>query len=163
MTLQEFVTDCSEAAAKVFHLRGQLSPMWHAVTRAGEYLMISSPHPDKDTVAALMRALFELRDVTRYVFIDEAWQLDVKRRPGEDVEALTARVRNFGGTVQGHPDRVEVLMSSGEDETAGMVTARRVIIRPQHGKAFLGPLEIYTPELSEGRMVGMLPKRGTRQ
>lgn len=35
--------------------------------------------------------------------------------------------------------------------------------RPPHGKAYLGPLEIDTPDSSEGRMIGMLPRRGTRQ
>jgi hypothetical protein len=163
MTLQEFVTGCSEAAAKVFHLTGRISPMWHAVTREGEHLMTPSPCYDKDTAVALMRALFELRDVVRYVFIDEAWTVEVKRRPGEDVEALNERSRQLGGTLADHPDRVEVLLLSGEDETAGLCTARRVIHRPPHGKAYLGPLEIDTPNRSEGRMVGLLPQRGTRQ
>jgi hypothetical protein len=163
MTLQEFITRCSEAAALMFDLRGRVSPMWHAVTREGEHLIIPSPHPDKDAAVTLMRALFELCDVVRYVMIDEAWTVEVKRRPGEDVEALNERGRQLGGTLADHPDRVEIVILSGEDETAGWCTARRVIIRPQHGKPYLGPLEIDVFEVSEGRMVGLLPQRGTRQ
>jgi len=163
MTLHEFITGCSDAAAKVFHLRGHLSPMWHAVTRAGEHLMTPSPSDDKDTAVALMRAMFELSDVVRYVFIDEAWQVEVARRPGEDVDALTARSRKLGGSLKDHPDRVEIVVLNGEDEIAGICVARRVIHRPPHGKAYLGPLEIATPASSEGRMVGLLPQRGTRQ
>jgi hypothetical protein len=135
MTLQEFVTGCSEAAAKVFHLRGHISPMWHVVTRDGKHLMTPSPCPYKDDAVA----------------------------PGEDVEALNARSRMLTGSLAHHPDRVEVLMLSGEDENTGLCTARRVIHRPPHGKAYLGPLEIDTPTSSEGRMVGLLPQRGTRQ
>jgi transcriptional regulator with XRE-family HTH domain len=163
MTLQEFVTGCSEAAANVFQLRGHISPMWHCVTRAGEHMITPSPSDNKDTAVALLRAAFELHDVVRYVFIDEAWQVNVTGRLGEDAEALSARGRKLGGTLQDHPERVEVLLLAGEDETAGMCTARRVIIRPPHGKAYLGPLEIDTPGFSEGRMIGLLPQRGTRQ
>jgi hypothetical protein len=79
------------------------------------------------------------------------------------VEALNERGRQLGGTLADHPDRVEIVILSGEDETAGWCTARRVIIRPQHGKPYLGPLEIDVFEVSEGRMVGLLPQRGTRQ
>jgi hypothetical protein len=163
MTLQEFVTGCSEAAAKVFHLRGQISPMWHAVTRAGEHLMTPSPSNDKDYTVALLRAAFELHDVVRYVFIDEAWPLDLKRLPEEDLQALMTRGRSFGGLLDRTPERVEVLLLMGEDETSGVCTARRVIVRPPHGKAYLGLLEIVTPKVSEGRMIGLLPQRGARQ
>jgi hypothetical protein len=166
MTLQEFVTGCSETAAKVFHLRGHISPMWHAVTRDGEHMMTPSPCPYKDDAMALMRAMFELHDVVRCCFIQEAWQIVLKLEPGEDMEALYARARSslIAGSLQDQPhDHVEVLDLSGEDETAGLCTARRVIIRPHNGKPYLGPLEIVTPETAEGRTIGMLPQRGTRQ
>lgn len=164
MTLQEFIVGCSYTAAKVFQLRGKLSPMWHAITRDGQHLMVPSPHPDKDAAVTLMRALFELRDVVRYVLINEAWTVEVEQRwPGEEVEALNERSRQLGGILADHPDRVEVLMLIGEDETAGLCTARRVIHRPPNAKPYLGPLEIDEFEVSEGRLVGLLPQRGTRQ
>jgi len=39
----------------------------------------------------------------------------------------------------------------------------RYILRPEHGKPSLSPLQIDRWDNSEGRFVGLLPQRGTRQ
>lgn len=161
MTLQEFIVGCSDAAAKVFHLRGRISPMWHVVTRDGEHLMMNH---DKDTAVALIRVAFELHDVVRYVFISEAWQVELKTIPGESFAESAARARELHAEpLANHSEGFEVLDLTGEDEAAGLITARQRIIRPTRSAAYLGPLEIVTPDFSEGRMVGLLPQRGTRQ
>jgi hypothetical protein len=51
-------------------------------------------------------------------------------------------------------------MLQGEDEQEGMLSGRRNIIRGK-GKPKLGPLQIERFNNSQGRMVGLLPKRGT--
>jgi hypothetical protein len=180
MTLQEFIRVCSEAAAKMFHLRGQISPMWIAVTRAGERLMAPSPRPDNDEAVAMLRAIFEQRDVVRCVFIYAAWQIEFKRIPGESFGESAARARDEGWAVElnripgesfgesaararGFQASFEVLSLTGEDEAAGLITARQRIIRPPRSAAYLGPLEISTPNASEGLWAGLLPQRGARQ
>ena len=70
--------------------------------------------------------------------------------------------------VRNHPDRVEVLMFQGEDRDAGQMSMQRKIIRPANSKARLGPpdwlFDKNTHNIqSEGRMVGLLPVRGTKQ
>ena len=71
-----------------------------------------------------------------------------------------------------HPDRVEVVQLQGEDQECGQLMAQMRIIRPASGKPYLKPMEwlIDLPFIprgatvqSEGRMVGVLPVRGTRQ
>jgi hypothetical protein len=77
-------------------------------------------------------------------------------------EGGLARINRYG--VRNHPDRIEAVAISGEDCECGMRTAHRKIIRPKHGKPYLGPLEM-TPrcDRSEGRMVGLLPVKGKMQ
>jgi hypothetical protein len=145
-----------------FATYGEISPMWHAVTSSDETII--EPHPiylvDKDIAMALVRAFFDARDVVRYVYIGEAWTLNtlVKR---EEVDAL------MRDGIADHPGRVEIVQLQGEDRECGQIK----IIRPKEGKPYLGPLETVGDLIpasehisqSEGRMVGVLPVRGTRQ
>jgi hypothetical protein len=60
-----------------FRKRGRIFPMYHVVKADGaQEAMQAPPLEDKDEAMALMRAYFELFDIKRYVFIDEAWRLD---------------------------------------------------------------------------------------
>jgi hypothetical protein len=94
--------------------------------------------------------------VVRYVFIDEAWQLETTITDRDKIDRIHRRgIRN-------HPDRREILMYQAEDET-GSVTAHRVITRPPNRKPQLGPLEFFRSQQSEGRLVGMLPVKGAAQ
>jgi hypothetical protein len=86
-------------------------------------------------------------------------------RPEEQEDIL-------GNGLSEHPDRVEVVQIQGEEHEYGRIIASRAIIRPRIGRPHLGPLEMvndlpFIPRdavvQSEGRMVGMLPVRGTRQ
>jgi hypothetical protein len=164
--LRDLITFASEFCDRQFAAKGVIYPRWHAVTSSGEQFYETSPLLDKDLAVAMIRALFDLRDVVRYVFIDEAWTLSRMVQPGEE-----AKVQREG--LSKHPDRVEVVMISGEDRECGQLMLHRNIIRPAKGKPYLGPL-LSLDELpfmpqgghvdqSEGRMVGLLPKRGTMQ
>jgi len=156
----------SDFCAKRFAKTGEIAPMWHAVTSGGEHLY--EPHPrasDKDTAMALIRAWFEIRDVVRYVYMGEAWTVE---RVLTDAEV--AAMDRDG--VASNPDAIEVVMFQAEDSDFGMLTAHRKIIRPRGVKAYLAPLQMldelpHVPRgaaiQSEGRMVGLLPARGTKQ
>ena len=144
---------------------GAIKPIWYAVTLSGDSI-ITPPlagAQDKDESIAMIRELFESRDVVRYLFIDEAWTLDT---PVERAEL--GRIEREG--LRNHPARVEVVMFTGEDYEAGLILAQRRIFRPQGGKAYLGPLSMQgelpamaggerTVEITGG-MVGLLPNWG---
>jgi hypothetical protein len=164
--LRAMLAHASAFCEKHFALKGEIAPMWHAITSDGRTVI--EPHPvelGKDLAAAMMRTFFDLRDVVRYVYIGEAWTLDRMIKP-EEYEEI------FRKGLSEHPDRVEVVQLQGEDRDYGQIIAARKIIRPKKGKPYLGPLEDINdlPHIpagasvqSEGRMVGMLPVRGTRQ
>jgi hypothetical protein len=153
---------CDMAFAK----KGEIAPMWHAITSTGGTII--EPHPTylgKDMAAAMIRAVFDYADVVRYVYVGEAWTLQRMIRPEEHEEI-------FRKGLAEHPDRVEVVQLQGEDHEYGQIIGQRKIIRPAGGKPYLGPLQMihdlpFVPQgatvQSEGRMVGMLPVRGTRQ
>jgi hypothetical protein len=163
--LRAMIDDASQFCAKQFARKGEVLPLWHAVAGDGEQLILPPPCEDKDAAAALIRALFELRDVRRYVYMSEAWTLARRIEPDE-----FARIQHAG--VSAHPERIEVVMLMGEDRDCGQIMAERRIVRPANRRAYLEPLRtlIDLPRVprdstirSEGRLIGLLPVRGTRQ
>jgi hypothetical protein len=157
--LREMIAFASEGSEVSFKKTGMVAPLWFGVTASGESFDLEPPHPDKDFSIAMIRAYFALRNVVRYVSISEAWTIE--RALSDDEVAWIA---THGG-VAAHPDRIEVVMINGEDRDAGLLTAQRRIIRPPRGRAYLAPLEIQDRtdiKQSSGRMVGLLPARGTR-
>jgi hypothetical protein len=153
LTLCDFVTAIDTAVAPIFDAEGEIFPMWHIVTASGTHEVLPSMGCDKDVMAIVARNYFKQNNVVRYVFIDEAWQV-------ETTETDMDKVLRTG--VESHPDRVEVLMYSAEDDS-GHVTARRVITRSKRGKPKLGPLQFEASKWCAGRFVGLLPQRGTIQ
>jgi hypothetical protein len=163
--LHELLTFASGQCDKLFAQEGVIYPMWHAITSTGDTLIETPPFENKDLAVAMIRALFDLRDVVRYVFVDEAWTLSRLLRPDEEEWVSREGISK-------HPDRVEVVMIQGEDRDCGQIVLHRDIIRPAKGKPYLGPLQSlddlpYMPHggsvaQSEGRMVGLLPVRGVR-
>lgn len=150
-----------------FAAHGEITPMWHAVTSEGETII--EQHPGflgKDIAMVLIRAFFDAKDVVRYVYIGEAWTLKEMIKP-EDAEAI------MRDGIANHPDRLEIVQLQGEDAECGQIMGQREIIRPESGWPYLGPLVMIAdlPSIphgarlsaSEGRMVGVLPARGTRQ
>jgi hypothetical protein len=164
--LRAMLAYASDFCERRFAEHGEIVPMWHAVTASGENIIQPRPPLDKDTAVAMIRALFEIRNVVRYVFFDEAWTLLKLVGPDE-----MARIDRDGLAI--HPERVEVVVFQGEDAEWGQITAQRKIIRPAAGKPYLAPLELLEdlahlpPDRgaiqSSGRMVGLLPVRGTKQ
>ena len=156
MTLHDFIIFVDERVTVVYQTLGEIQPMWHAVTASGEHRILPSPDMHKDTAAILMREYFKLHDVKRYVFIDEAWQLETPVIDENEMREIARR------GLEHHPDRIEVLSYQAEDDS-GLITAQRVITRLPSGKGQLGRLEFTQSQQSEGRLVGMLPVKGTVQ
>ena len=157
--LRKMIDFASQFCERMFAMKGEIHAQYHAVPAQGAHF-IHVPTGDKDTAVAMTRALFELRDVVRYIFFAEAWTV-AKPIGDEELKRMMKR-----GGVSMHPERVEIIMLQGEDREAGMIMAQRRIIRTGK-RAHLGPLEwqdIKGPgRSSEGRMVGLLPVKGMRQ
>jgi hypothetical protein len=158
--LRGMVHHASHFCQRCFALRGEIAPMWHYVTSSGEQFLELQPPGNKDVAMAMIRVLFDLHDAVRYVYMGEAWTLT---RINEPIE-----LDRHGGIAE-HPDRIEIVQLQGEDATCGTMIAQHRIIRPANCKPHLAPLEIIVDPSntrglgSEGRMVGVLPVRGTRQ
>lgn len=162
MTLEQFMREASDRVESIFAIRGELVAMVDAVDRNGERHIIALPIPEggKDRAIALLRAELELRDIVRFVLMTEAWAVHAKPDAVEHATKLANESR-----LEEHPDRVEIVAFTAEDEKEGVLVGRRLIIRGAV-RPHLGPLEIDNPtEITEhaGRMIGLLPRRGKVQ
>lgn len=152
-TLREFIASASESIEAVFDHSGEIEPVWHCVKADGTEFLVRPPCVDKDLAVTLLRSAFRMMEVRRCLFISEAWTAQGDR---SEVERWIAN----GRSLSEHPDREEIVMFSGEDECMSL-SAHRRILRPANGKASLGPLRFLDDiTISEGRLVGMLPRRG---
>lgn len=156
--LNDLLEHASMFVEKAFKHQGVIHPLWIAVDRSGGQVVVPPPVPfttvaSKDYATMVVRAMFEVTGVTRYVFVAESWLL---AGPGIDLE----HDQQHG--ISRHPDRQEVINMMAESETAGLVMAWRHIIRPAKGKAKLGPLVIEqrVGMTIEGRLASMLPQKG---
>lgn len=155
--LKELIAFASVQAEKIFRKTGVISPMYHTIKANGDTLIVTPPMDvSKDMAVALIKALFVLENIDRYVFIDEAWILDDRKgpRPDRDYDKIARE------GLEHHPDRREIIMFAAKDRRGGIQTASRFILRPEHGKASLAPLVMDDLDYaeSEGRMVGLLSR-----
>jgi len=151
-TLEEFVKDVDEKIVMIFEEMGVVYAMWHIVPREGREIFVPSPTVENKAVLdKVMRAFFEKIDAVRFALINEAWTLT-----GADDDELNEAMLTG---LKDHPDRVEVVCYTAEDEM-GRVLGMRSIIREKGKKPRLGPLSVERVKFSEGRFVGMLPQRG---
>lgn len=164
--LDKLIDHASAFCDRTFAIQGEIAPMWHAVNSRGEHkIMLHPVELGKDLAAAMIRAWLELEDAVRYIYMGEAWTIDQRTQN----EALQAEIMAMAraGKLHEHPDRLEIVQIQGEDHEVGQILVQRRIIRPRNRKPYLGPLEMVVEPgdgvQSEGRMIGMLPARGTRQ
>ena len=155
--LKKIIESASDWADAVFAQTGEILPMWHAITAAGNNIIVPALIHDKDAQAEAIRAFFKEHDVAICVFITEAWTTKVDNEMARRAMAWM----NSGKSLETFPDREEVLMFSGED-ASGTLSAHRKIIR-NGGQPKLGPLEWFEDDAAVGRFVGLLPQRGTVQ
>ena len=158
--LNKLLEHASMFVEHAFRHQGRIHPMWIARDRNGRELIVPPPVPfvdlaAKDYATGVVRSMFAIAGVTRYVFVAKSWILLAEDAP-IDKEAVQQR------GISDHPSRREVVNMTAESEAGGMILAWRYIIRPPRGKAKLGPLivEQRSGMTVEGRMSSMLPRKG---
>jgi hypothetical protein len=127
--------------------------MYLAVDDKGQDYLIPAPPLPKDISVALVRKALEEFGAVRVLMVDEAWCAS----GGPETEELVRR----HGSVEHTPGRTEVIYYHAEDETEGVLAASREIVRDERGAPSLGPLTFTPSGNASGRMVGMLPRRGS--
>jgi hypothetical protein len=156
MTLKELIEFASRSCESIFKVNGEIAPMYHMRDGDGANLIWQPDHPDKDVIVAAARLIMREHNIQSYVFIDEAWILEINRalKPGE-AEEIERFCDEFG--VRNHPDRREVLMFYAENKSGERLQANRPIVRPEHGKPKLMPLRFpWQDGEARGRMTGLL-------
>lgn len=157
MTNKQTLIELADKSATGFFLQyGEFSAKYHCITKDGKQLLLPAPPGDKDQSVAIAKLLFKQFSVTCYVFISEAWTLEIEASiPDAEVNQMMSE------GLSRHPQRQESLVYLAED-LQGVLSARRSIVRK--GKhVSLGDLKFDTDiTQSEGRMVGLLPMEGTR-
>jgi hypothetical protein len=162
--LRVMIERASRYAEKAVVDSGGIATMWHAVTEDGRDVILPPPPKcDKDITAFLVRAVLQNIGAVRVVFIDECWTI---RFEGALAEMALADIESWlaeHGTLEDYEGRSEIVSFTAEDIDGCMLTGMREITRHNDGTMTLGPLQIDRPEYSEGRFVGMLEPKGTRQ
>jgi hypothetical protein len=154
ITLKEIIQHLGEKCEWFMAQQGFVTPMYHIVTRDGFHLILAPPDKNKNIAVEKIRILLKLVDAVLYGFCDEAWMASYT--PEEVQDPTIARPED-------RPNREEIVLIQAECEREGELTARRKIIRTKGKPPVLGPLEIDRYDQSSGRMVGILPQRGTVQ
>jgi hypothetical protein len=138
----------------LFEAHGEIDPQWFVEIKGRLQLMPQPPAPFdmpgpfyKEAIFEQVRHFFRERNVTRYVYLNEAWTVE-----GEKGSAAPV------GSLANHPERREVVGITAEDQNETLMVTRE-IVRPADGTPFLRPLgEITRPDTVEGRQFGLLPR-----
>ncbi len=155
--LAKQLMDFAEKAARTFFDQvGELRPLYHFIDSDGKHAIFTvPPYLDKNEYVELAKYILARENAAAYVFINEAWTVEAR---GDDADRV---LREYKGSLEYAPGRREVVLLSAEDER-GMIHGQLEIIRPKDRKPYLGPLQIYDYGAVEGRMVGLLPVKGSR-
>jgi hypothetical protein len=162
--LDALIRRVSRMAEQMFDKQGDIDLIWLVETVSGEQQIIVSPviAPSalsagdyKDKLAAKMRETFADLDVVRYAHAMECWTVDAEMTE----EQFALHYAALGYTLANHPNRREVVLCEAEDGTE-VLTAVRDIVRPAHGKPYLGKLgAIERRRGLYGRWIGLLPSK----
>jgi hypothetical protein len=155
VTLDALLRRVSRLAEEQFgKFGGLLGPLWLFETPDQQRRVICTPMdiPDgmtrnevKDKQAEFLRGHFKELGVFRYAHAAEVWIKETK-------DAAPPI-----GSLADDPNRQEVLWIDACDGR-GTIYAYREIIRPAHGKPYLGKLgEIVRADNASGRFYGLLP------
>jgi hypothetical protein len=148
--LDAMLRRASRMAEQMFNEDGEVTMFWLIETAAGEQLTLVTPMAFPPGISAVeaklrlrekLRELFKERDVVRYASAMEAW---------------TVERGDHQGPVAQHPQRREIIIISVDDGVE-FIVAPRDIIRPPHGKAYLGKLgTIVKQSAPKGRFTKLL-------
>ena len=162
--LDAFVRRLSTAAERLFFKNNcVLAPFFVGHKPDGDVVTLAiNPDLSKDEAACRMRFAAKHLELVRCAYVDEACTAQVSYSDERRAEAEIAIMNRIG--VKNHPERREVIIIAAEDYVTGSLMGLRYILRPEHGKPTLSPLKIdHNWKQSEGRFVGLLPPRGTKQ
>lgn len=165
--LDAFVRRLSTVAERLFFKNNcVLAPFFVGHKPDGEVVTLAiRADLTKDEEAARMRAIAAQLDLVRCAYVDEAWTAQIAAASPEQERRAKAEIAIMNRIgVKHHPDRREVIIIAAEDYITGSLMGFRYILRPEHGKPSLSPLKIEQGwDQAEGRFVGLLPPRGTKQ
>jgi hypothetical protein len=169
--LEALLRRMSRLAEQHFDRHGDLDPIWLVETAAGEQQIFITPvyagnalaaADVKDQIAEQGRKLFRDLNVVRYACAMECWFAPLGDDSMSD-EQVGLRYAALGYTFANHPQRREGVSIQAEDETE-LLMANREIVRPAHGRAYLGKLgAIERPTQMRGRLVGLLSSKAHAQ
>ena len=160
----------SRIAEQRFNRDCEIDPIWLVESANGEQRVIVSPitAPSgsaaaayKDALGEKMREIFAEHDVARYARAMECW---VAPLGGNTDEQVARRYAALAYSLENHPQRREIVLLEANDASE-FLQAKRAIIRPPHGRAYLDKLgEIVRPPKVSGRFLALLPgEQGARR
>lgn len=136
--LFDYLCDFSK---KYFGYVGEIQPMWLLSTGQGVTPMIT-PFEDYDhkvKITDQIKAKIKADGVERYAFVAEAWMVSVKR----DAIAGNVSPEEWADGIRPstHEDRREVIQLHAHDKFGNKFFGQYFILRPEHGKPKLSPLD----------------------
>jgi hypothetical protein len=141
INLRTTIEAFSQLAETVFDHKGKMEPTFF-IHCQGEWTVMPHPPFPREMVIEILRSLLKDMEADAYVFINEAWCVEVREIPKIPPSE--------------HPDRKEVVVISAENANRQLI-GRRAILRPAGDKPSLAPLELntkWTPV--DGDMVGLM-------
>ena len=148
--LEAMIRRASRMAEEMFAAQGNVDTFWLVETASGEQRTLvtpMSPPPGcdhaqyKQTLIDHVRGFFAQHGVERYALAVEGWIRRDRNLPAVDASAAAGEI---------------VVITADDGER--YLGATREIIRPEHGKAYLGPLSKIEAEEASGRMNVFAPR-----
>lgn len=128
-------------AAKIFDAcegKEPIMPAWIIEGENGSLTVIGTPFDGKESkaiIASLIKEKLKELKATRYAFVTKSWMVTAKRHEG-----IPESIK-LGASVASHPDREEIIMVAGEERAGKSYLLTQHILRPEHGKPTLMPIE----------------------
>jgi hypothetical protein len=140
MNAKELLAFAGKAAVRIFEETGSIMPVLHMVDEHNAHILLHwatgfENHNAKQFTSEMMRKALQEAHAERYALVLEAWTVD---ECGD--HKLAMDMSSKGISLEGHPDRIEVITIFVEDKRTKESLSRMYrILRPEHGKATLAP------------------------
>ena len=164
VSLEALLRRASRLAEKRFDKWGDVDPLWLIETEDGKQEEFQTPivadgpldaFTTKQGMMSALRRQFAEKKVCRYASVSECW---ASASLGSGGEESARRYAEFGYTLANAPDRKEVVYVEAVDDCE-IIMAFHDIIRPAHGKPYLGKLgPIERPKRLSGTWTDLLPR-----
>jgi hypothetical protein len=155
--LEELYAKQIEFCRKIFDECGEVQPMWVGQSNDNELYPISavfgSPE-EKEEIGETLRAIFKRFDVIRYVSMLDSWMV------------ISEKDKYVPGTRPSeHPDRIEVILITGEDGENEIFGYFRIIRGEEGEKPRLSEFKRNNGSgfMSLGTFSALLPRQNNRE